>query len=131
MRDGQAVLNAQSFSCLLDAKLTAFGDGQAELVVPLSERVRQQNGFAHGGLVAYAADNAIAFAAGTTVGPAVLTSEFKVNYVSAAQGEEIVARATVVHAGSKLVVVRCDVYDRGENGERLCAVAQGTVVRVA
>lgn len=39
------------------------------------------------------------------------------------------ARAEVVHPGSALVVVRCEILDRAGDGERLCAIAQGTVAR--
>lgn len=124
----RAVLAAQSFSALLGARLERFGDGRAELVVPIDERLRQQDGVAHGGVVAYAADNALTFAAGSAVGPAVWTAEVKVNYLRGVRGRELVARAEVVHAGSRLVVARCDLFDRAvDGGERLCAAAQGTI----
>lgn len=117
----------QPFSVLIGAELAAFGDGAAELRVPLQERVRQQDGVAHGGLLAYAADNALTFAAASVVGPAVWTVEMKVNYVRSARGDVLVARANVVHAGSRLVVVRCDLFDSSSGAERLCAAALGTV----
>jgi acyl-coenzyme A thioesterase PaaI-like protein len=51
------------------------------------------------------------------------------NYVRAARGDELIARAEVVHAGSALVTVRCDIFDRHADGEYLCAIAQGTIAR--
>lgn len=123
-------LAAQSFSVLLGAEVVEFSPERTVLVVPLREEHRQQNGLAHGGLVAYAADNAITFAAGAAVGPNVLTAEMKVNYVAGARGSHLEARATVVNAGRRLVTVRCDVFDVDEDEPRLCAVAQGTVARV-
>lgn len=123
------LLAAQPFSELLGARLTRFDEGAVELVVPLDRRLNQQNGVAHGGAVSYAADSALTFAAGSVAGDAVLTTEMKINYVRGARGDELVARAEVVHAGSTLVTVRCEVFDRAESGERLCAVALGTVVR--
>ena len=46
-----------------------------------------------------AADNALAFAAGSVLGDAVLTVEMKINYVRAVRGGGVVARADVVGAG--------------------------------
>jgi uncharacterized protein (TIGR00369 family) len=125
----QKVLKAQPFSVLLGARLTGFGDGSAELVIPLTEQLRQQHGAAHGGVLSYAADTAITFAAGSVAGDTVLTAEMTINYVRAARGDELVARAEVVHAGATLVTVRCEILDPGGEGERICAVAQGTVAR--
>lgn len=123
------VLAAQPFSVLLGAELIRFGDGEAELLVPLDERLRQQHGAAHGGALSYAADTAITFAAGSVAGANVLTAEMKINYVRGATGTELVARAAVVHAGSSLVTVRCEIFDRTATGEQLCALAQGTIAR--
>ncbi|WP_462186922.1 MULTISPECIES: PaaI family thioesterase [unclassified Frankia] len=121
------LLAAQPFSRLLGARLSRFEAGVAELTIPLGDHLRQQ----HGGALSYAADTALTFAAGSIAGDAVLTSEMKINYIRGARGDELITRAEVVHAGSTLVTVRCEVFDRGGygDGERLCAVALGTVAR--
>ncbi|MFF9400526.1 MULTISPECIES: PaaI family thioesterase [unclassified Streptomyces] len=125
------VLESQPFSGLVGARITAFGAGAATLEVDMSQELRQQNGFLHGGVLAYAADNSITFAAGTTLGPAVLTGGFSIQYVRPATGRTLVARAEVVHTGRRQAVVRCDLLAVGEDGaETLCAVAQGTVLSV-
>lgn len=129
LADAQKILAEQPFSALLGARLTRFADGIAELVIPLGEGLRQQHGSTHGGVLSYAADTAITFAAGSVAGASVLTAEMKINYVRGTKGDELLARAQVVHAGSTLITVRCDILDRGTDGERLCAVAQGTIVR--
>lgn len=121
------ILRAQPFSVLLNAELTAFGSGSAELRIPISARVKQQNGFVHGGVVSYAADNALTFAGGSALGPAVVTSEFKINYLRPAMGEELVVRASVIHAGRNQAVCQCRVYAVTGGDEDLCAVAQGTI----
>nr|WP_030667520.1 PaaI family thioesterase [Streptomyces sp. NRRL B-1347] len=124
----QQTLDAQPFSRLVRAELTAFGDGAATLEIPLRTELLQQNGFVHGGVLSYAADNAITFAAGTALGPAVLTSGFSIQYVRPATGTRLIARATVAHAGRRQAVVRCDLLTvDGEGAETLCALAQGTV----
>lgn len=62
----------------------------------------------------------------------MLTSEYKINYLRPASGEMLVARASVVHAGKRQAVCRCDVFAVGAGGEEeFCAAAQGTIVSVA
>jgi len=124
------VLHAQSFSRLLDAELTRFSAQGVELRVPITAQVTQQNGFVHGGVVSYAADNALTFAGGAALGPAVVTSEFKINYVRPAMGDALVARASVVHAGRTQAVCRCEVFSLFGGDETLCAIAQGTITTV-
>ncbi|QEU88543.1 PaaI family thioesterase [Streptomyces viridosporus] len=125
------VLHDQPFSRLLGARLTAFGDGAATLEIDIREELHQQNGFLHGGVLSYAADNALTFAAGAALGPHVLTGGFSVQYLRPAAGRTLRARAEVVHAGRRRAVVRCDLLTLAEDGtETLCAVAQGTVLPV-
>ncbi|WP_335937800.1 PaaI family thioesterase [Streptomyces sp. PTD5-9] len=126
------VLDDQPFSRLVGARITAFGSGAATLEVDMRRELRQQNGFLHGGVLAYAADNAITFAAGTTLGPAVLTGGFSIQYVRPATGRTLIAHAEVAHSGRRQAVVRCELFAAGEEGARtLCAVAQGTVLSAA
>ncbi|AYL38683.1 PaaI family thioesterase [Streptomyces fungicidicus] len=121
----------QPFSRLLGARLTAFGDGGATLEIDIREELRQQNGFLHGGVLSYAADNALTFAAGALLGPHVLTGGFSLQYLRPATGRTLRARAEVVHAGRRQAVVRCDLLTLDEDGTgTLCAVAQGTVLPV-
>lgn len=121
------VLDSQPFSRLLGAELAGFSDGKVELHVPIIDQLRQQNGFVHGGVVSYAADNALTFAGGSALGPAVVTSEFKINYIRPALGHLLAARANVIHAGKRQAICRCEIYAIGDDGEILCAVAQGTI----
>ncbi|WP_069886877.1 PaaI family thioesterase [Streptomyces luteocolor] len=128
----QRVLDAQPFSRLVQARVTWFGESAATLEIGIREELQQQNGFLHGGVLAYAADNSITFAAGTTLGPAVLTSGFSIQYVRPATGVKLVARAVVVHSGRRQATVRCELSTVGGDGlETLCAIAQGTVLSTA
>ncbi|MFJ1754902.1 PaaI family thioesterase [Kitasatospora sp. NPDC088134] len=123
------VLADQPFSVLLGARLEVFEPGRAVLALDLDGRLQQQNGFAHGGVLAYAADNAITFAAGTVLGPAVLTGGMTISYVRPATGATLEAEATVASSGRRQAVCRCDLYAVAADGARtLCAVAQGTVL---
>lgn len=126
---GRAILGQQPFSVLLGAELVRFGEGEAELALALGEAHRQQHGFAHGGVLAYLADNALTYAAGSVFGDA-LTLEMKINYTRPARGTRLIARAQVAHVGKRQAVARCEVYDVSEAGEQLCALAMGTISRV-
>lgn len=124
----QKVLEAQPFSTLLGARLTAFGEGEATLELDIREDLLQQNGFLHGGVLGYAADNALTFAAGTTAGAGVLTTGFTIDYLRPATGTVLRAHAQVVRSGRSRVVCRCDIFAVNEEGtQTLCAVAQGTI----
>ena len=130
LEKGQAFLALQPFSVLIGAELHALSPGQCELHVPVTQKILQHNGFVHGGVVSYAADNALTYAGGTVLEWAVVTSEFKINYVRPAIGERLIARAEAVYAGKTQAVCRCDVFVVVNGVEKLCAVAQGTIVRL-
>ncbi len=127
---GRKALASEPFGKLLGAELAAFSEGRAEIRIPITEQVKQIHGFVHGGVVSYAADNALTYAGASALGRGVVTSEFKINYVRPARGEWLIARASVVHAGKSLAVCRCDVFSAQEGVEKLCAVAQGTIARI-
>jgi len=127
---GREVLSRQPFSRLLGAELVALEPGSCELAVVLSAELKQQDGFAHGGVVSYLADNALTYAGGTAMSVPVVTSEYKINYVRPAIGDRLVARARATHVSRSQAVCQCEVYAIGAGSEKLCAIAQGTVVRI-
>ena len=55
----------QPFTKLVGAQMSAISDGHLELYVDNREELSQQNGFIHGGVIGYLADNACAAVAGT------------------------------------------------------------------
>lgn len=126
---GRAILDAQPFSRLLGTEMTHYADGAVELRLPLTEQLKQQHGFAHGGVVAYLADNALTFAAGLSMGGGVLTAESKVNMMRPAVGEVLIARAKTLSFGRTQGVARCEIYTVRDGAEILCAAGQGTVLR--
>src|SRR5262249_9735965 len=71
------------------------------------------------------------FAGGSALGPAVVTAEFKINYVRPALGELLIAKATAVYAGKRQAVCRCDLISVSEGRESLCALAQATITALA
>ncbi len=124
---GREVLAKQPFSVLIGAELASLSPGRCELHVPVSDAVKQQHGFVHGGVLSYAADNALTYAGGTALRVPVVTSEFKINYLRPAIGDRLIARASAVHTGKTQAVCRCDVFVVQDSEEKLCAVAQGTI----
>ncbi len=120
------VLQQQPFSRLMGARLTAFGEGRAVIELDVRDDLRQQNGYAHGGVLAYAADNALSFAAGTALGPAILTTGFTIDFLRPASGVLLVAEAEVVESTRGRASVSCRVWSVDADGVRTaCAVALG------
>ena len=122
----QQVLKAQAFSAHVGAELTQFGDGVAVVTVPFRQELTQQDGFLHGGILAFAVDNAVTFAAGTVLGASVLTAGVSVTYLRPAK-TSIRAVATVVGQTRRQAVVRCEIYD---DSDILVAAGTGTVTLV-
>jgi uncharacterized protein (TIGR00369 family) len=128
---GRAVLARQAFSAMLGAQLDVFEPGRAQLSLPLAPDLLQQDGFVHGGVLSYLADNALTYAGGSVLGNA-LTSEFKINYLRPAKdADRLVAVATVVGSGKTQAVCRCDVFVESGGERKLCAAAQGTIRKAA
>ncbi|ANS30126.1 hypothetical protein R1CP_27425 [Rhodococcus opacus] len=123
----QAVLAAQPYSMLVGARMTQFGEGGATLEIPVRDELRQQNGFVHGGVLSYAADNALTFAAGTVLGANIMTAGFTITYLRPAQGVLLRADARADASTRRQALCRCDIYAVQDDGsEVLCAAAQGT-----
>lgn len=127
---GRHALQSQPFSQLVGAELTQFTPERAELRLVVTHHLLQQHGFVHGGVLAYLADNALTFAGGGALGSAVVTSEFKINYLRPAKGEALIARASVLSAGKTQAVCRCDIFAVSGDEEKLCAAAQGTISKM-
>lgn len=128
----QQIFRSQRFSVFLGAELVEAGPGFAEIAIDLRDDLKQQHGFAHGGVVSYLADNALTFAGGLALGGDALTSEFKINYVRPAGGVRLLASARTRSTGKRQAVCQCDVFSIDAAGEkRLCALAQGTIVSLS
>ena len=124
---GRKVVAQQPFSVLLGTEVTQMEQGAVTLELPIRDDLKQQYGFAHGGVVSYLADNALTSAAGTVMGH-VLTLEMKSNYTRPAVGERLIARAEILSHGKRQAVCRCDGFALNDGVEKLCAAAQGTIV---
>ncbi|MDN2566555.1 PaaI family thioesterase [Aquibium sp. A9E412] len=126
---GRGVLERQPFSVFMGVELLAMEPGAAELALALRADHRQQHGYVHGGVISYLADSALAYAGGSVLGDS-LTLEFKINYLRPGRGRRLVARARVTGSGRSQAVCHCDVFAVDDDGETLCATAQGTIWKV-
>lgn len=123
------IFDSQPFTRHLGASLESVGPDSAEIALAVTDELTQQHGFAHGGVISYLADNAMAFAGGLALGGDALMAEFKINFVRPAVGGRLVARARTTATSKRQAVCRGRVYAVADDGaETLCAVAQGTVV---
>lgn len=126
----RGALHAQPFSMLLGAELMHTSANEITLCLPIRDELRQQHGFVHGGVISYLADNALTFAGALALGPRVVTGEYKINYLRPAMNGTLLARAQVVYAGRQQATCQCNIFVMDGKGERLVAVAQGTINRI-
>lgn len=120
----------QPFTQLLRAELIEASENGVVMELPLRKELQQQHGFAHGGVISYLADNSLTFAGGMALNGDALTSEFKINYARPAKGPRLRVRAEAVSVSGKQAICRCQIWSLDDVRETLCAVAQGTIVRV-
>lgn len=101
------------------ATLVRVQRGEVEIAMPWSPAVTQQHGFFHGGVVGALADTACGYAALSLVGEgeAGLTAEYKINLLSPAKGERLMAVGRVLKPGRTLIVAQGDVFSE-TGGER-------------
>lgn len=123
------MLSSQPFSLLLGAELLSLSEGGAEMSLDVRNDLKQSYGFVHGGVISYLADNCLTFAGATILGHCV-TSEYKINYVTPAIGEKLVAKSTVVSFSLRQAVCDCKIYVVKNQSSILVAIAQGTIVKI-
>ncbi|WP_372397538.1 PaaI family thioesterase [Azospirillum sp. HJ39] len=112
----------------LGIELTAIEPGFCEMRLPFRADLTQQHGFFHAGMVSTLADNAGGYAALSLMpaGAEVLAVEFKINLMSPAKGEVMIARARVVKPGRTLVITQVEIAMLDGGVEKDCALMQQT-----
>lgn len=129
----RASFRRQRLMATLGAELTRVEPGVVEIELPFREDLTQQHGFLHAGVVTAVVDSACGYAALTLMpaGAAVLSVEFKVNLLSPAAGERLIARARVIRSGRTLTVVSGDAFMLAAGEERRTATMLGTMIATA
>ena len=129
-RRTRASFARQGAMALLGAALDRVEAGRVEISLPFRAELSQQHGFFHAGIIATIADSAGGYAGFTLFPPdaGVLTVEFKINLLAAADGERAIAVGEVLRNGRTLTVCRIDAYvDKG--GKRThCATGIQTLM---
>ncbi len=114
----------------LGAEVVHVAAGEVDIALPFSERLTQQDGYLHAGVVAGVVDSACGYAALTTMDSdaEVLTVEFKINLLAPAAGERLVARGRVLRRGRTLTVCRGDALTFDDGQERHVATLTTTMI---
>jgi uncharacterized protein (TIGR00369 family) len=126
----EAVSASQGFNGWLQCRIERCEPGVVELSFPIRPETTQHHGFAHGGLVGAAADNACAWAAATVVGD-VVTGSYSIQFLAPARGERLRARGEVIKSGKRQVSAEARVFADSPGAEpKLVAVALAQIFPV-
>ena len=127
-----AAFEKQPIARTLGISIAALEPGFCEMRLPFREELTQQHGFFQAGIVAMLADNAGGWAAYTLMPPKseVLAVEFKINLMSPAKGDEMIARARVVKSGRTLTVTSIEVSMLDGGNEVDAALMQQTCIAI-
>ena len=89
-------------------------------------------GFFHGALIGAMLDCAGGYAAYSLMpaGSDVLTTEYKINFLAAAQGERLIARGRVIQPGQRITVATAEAFCLRDGREHLCAVLLQSLIQV-
>ena len=114
----------------IGARLHKVEPGRVEISLPFRPELAQQHGFFHAGMLSTIADTAGGYAGFTLFPPqaAVLTVEFKLNLIAAAEGELAIAVGEVIRSGKTLTVCRLDAWVEKEGKRVHCATGVQTLI---
>jgi uncharacterized protein (TIGR00369 family) len=119
----RASFGRQGIMELIGARIARVEPGLVEIELPYRAELTQQHGFFHAGITSTIADNAAGYAAYSLM-PAdasVLTTEFKINLLAPADGDELRALGRVIKPGRTLTVCEVDVFAVKDGRAKLCA----------
>lgn len=120
----------QGIMQLIGAELERVEPGLVQIALAFRPELSQQHGFFHAGILSTIADSAGGYAAFTLFpqDAGVLTVEYKINLLAAADGERLTAVGRVLRFGRTLTVCQLDAHvDKG--GKRThCATGLQTMM---
>lgn len=102
-------------------KVDNFGDGYAELRLPVKKEIINANGAVHGGIYYTVCDLAASTALYTLIGEDHFsaTSDINVSVVAAAYAGELIGKARVLKTGKRMAFIEASVST--EEGELIAA----------
>ena len=122
-------INAKGFTGAAGFRIIAVEPGCAELALARRDDLVQFFGHFHGGVITALADQAagVAVTSGLPKGRIGVTVEIKVNFLSPADGSELIARAKTLKMSGSIGVATVEVFSRKEATETLCAFCTATM----
>lgn len=107
----QRQITESNFAKHLGFEVVEQTRGRVILRLPYKDEFLQALGRFHGGVIFSLADHASGWASVSTLerGDRCATLEMKINYIAPVVDENILAEATVIHAGRTSIVVESDV----------------------
>ena len=122
-------INAKGFSHAAGFRIVAVEPGRAEVALARRDDLLQFFGHFHGGVITALADQAagIAVTSGLPSGRIGVTVEIKVNFLSPADGSEIIARAKTLKMSGSIGVAAVEVFSKKDGAETLCAFCTATM----
>jgi uncharacterized protein (TIGR00369 family) len=95
----------------IGARLLSVAPGEVQIDLPFRADLTQHHGFLAAAVLTSIVDVACGYAAMTLMAPgaSVLTVEYKVNFLSPAQGDRMLARGRVIRPGRTVTVCAGDV----------------------
>lgn len=116
----------------LSIEIAEIAPGKLTFVMPYLENFSQQHGFMHAGIITTAMDSCCGYAAHTLMDEdsAVLTVEFKSNFLSPAIGERFLIRAEVVKSGRTITIATATAYAQKDGQEKPVATMTATLMAV-
>jgi uncharacterized protein (TIGR00369 family) len=128
----RASFGLQNVMRTIGAELVAVTPGEVVIELAFREDLTQQHGYLHAAIVTAIVDSACGFAAYSLmpVEAAVLTIEYKVNFLAPAAGKKFVAHGRVVKPGRTVTVTTGDVIAETENGPKPIATMLATMMTV-
>jgi uncharacterized protein (TIGR00369 family) len=124
-----AALNAKGLMAAAGFRTVAIKPGHAEIALARRDDLLQFFGHFHGGIISALTDHAagIAVTSALPKGKVGVTIEIKVNFLSPADGMELVARAKTLKVSGSIGVATVEVFSRNETSETLCAFGTATM----
>ena len=116
----------------IGARLVKVAPGEVDIDMPVRDDLTQQHGYVAAAVVTAIVDTACGYAAMSLMpaGANVLTVEYKVNFMSPARGERLLAHGRVVKPGRALTVCAGEVYALGDAAPKAVATMLGTMAAV-
>lgn len=120
----------QTIMATIGASITRVAPGEVTVELPYRQDLTQQHDFIHAGVVTMIVDSACGYAALTKMpaAAAVLSVEYKVNFLSPAEGEKLIATGRVLKAGRTLTVCFGEVHAQKHRKMKLVATMLATMI---